>query len=402
MITDQEKLARVSKDLMLEEPFYGIFLIMLNKVWNKRIPTACVSRNTINFQLTINPEFWNTLETTHQKGLLKHELLHIGFFHITDFGHLKNKKIANLAMDCEINQYISSTMLPPGGILPSSFPELNLDLKAGTNYYYNQLLQGANDKSCPNLNNMLEAMGNGEETVIIKIGGSPSDVQLPNHGEWEEFEGLDEATVKLMKTQTENILKEVAQQVNKSRGIIPGEFAEILENIDCKEPPKFDWRGYLRRFTEGSQKVYTKKMRRKYNKRYEDNPGLKIKPKRHILVAIDTSGSVSTGELKEFMHEIAHIHKSGSEVTIVQADTAIKKISSYRRGDQFEVFGRGGTCFQPVINYYNEQSTRYTCLVYFTDGEAPSPDNARGRILWVLSSGSQDNTDLPGSTIKLN
>ncbi len=35
-------------------------------------------------------------------------------------------------------------------------------------------------------------------------------------------------------------------------------------------------------------------------KQFEDNPGLKIKQKQHILVAVDTSGSVSNDELKEF------------------------------------------------------------------------------------------------------
>jgi hypothetical protein len=35
---------------------------MLNKVWDKRrVPTAGVSKNGINYQLTINPEFWESL-----------------------------------------------------------------------------------------------------------------------------------------------------------------------------------------------------------------------------------------------------------------------------------------------------------------------------------------------------
>ena len=54
--------------------------------------------------------------------------------------------------------------------------------------------------------------------------------------------------------------------------------------------PKFDWKGYIRRFTGVSSKVYTKKIRRKENRRYSDNPGLKIKMKQHMLLAIDTSG----------------------------------------------------------------------------------------------------------------
>lgn len=68
-------LAKASKDLMWKEPFYGFFLIMLNKVWdNKRVPTAGVSKNGINYQLTINEDFWTELSENHRVGLLKHEL----------------------------------------------------------------------------------------------------------------------------------------------------------------------------------------------------------------------------------------------------------------------------------------------------------------------------------------
>lgn len=74
-LTKTESLSKTSKELMLREPFYGFFLLMLNKVWDeKRVPTACVSKNNINYQLTINPTFWESLEDKHRLGLLKHEL----------------------------------------------------------------------------------------------------------------------------------------------------------------------------------------------------------------------------------------------------------------------------------------------------------------------------------------
>lgn len=73
-MTKQESLAKASKNLMFKEPFYGIFLIMLNKVWDERVPTAGVSLNGINYQLTISEKFWTPLSELHQQGLLKHEL----------------------------------------------------------------------------------------------------------------------------------------------------------------------------------------------------------------------------------------------------------------------------------------------------------------------------------------
>jgi hypothetical protein len=70
-----QSLSKASKDLMLKEPYYGFFLIMLNKLWDaKRVPTAGVSKNGINYQLAINPEFWEELNEEQRLGILKHEL----------------------------------------------------------------------------------------------------------------------------------------------------------------------------------------------------------------------------------------------------------------------------------------------------------------------------------------
>ena len=54
----QDKLARASKTLILSEPFYGLFLIGLNKVFRKDLPTAGVSPKGIGIQLAINAEFF--------------------------------------------------------------------------------------------------------------------------------------------------------------------------------------------------------------------------------------------------------------------------------------------------------------------------------------------------------
>lgn len=377
-----ENLARVSKDLMFKEPFYGIFLIMLNKVWTKDIQTAGVGKNGINFQLYINEDFWSSLSNIHKMGLLKHELLHIAFSHVTEFEHLTNKDIRNIAMDIEINQYIDSTWLPEGACTIDSVMkefEIKLHKKQGTKYYYNELMK-IKDKI--------------PQSFIITISES--------HATWEEFNNLDEATKKLIEKQMEYIIKEISDQVEKSRGTIPSELTDLIERIKNQEPPKFDWRGYLRRFAGSSINIYTKKLRRKPNKRFEDNPGLKIKKRKHILIAVDTSGSVDNNELIEFFNEIDHIHKTGSDVTVIQCDAAIQCIEPYKPKLDIKIKGRGGTSFDPVIEYYNKNKEKYSCLVYLTDGEAPAPEKARGKMLWVMSSKSNINPNLIGPQIKLN
>lgn len=405
MKNKSEELAKASKDLMLKEAFYGLFLIMLNKQWSKKVPTAGVSRLGINYQLYLNEEFWDKLTPDQRIGLLKHELLHIAFFHITDYDHLSDKLIANIAMDIEINQYIDSIFLPPGPQLPETYPELNLEPKKGTKYYYDKLMEGKeNPGTCPNLDKMIDAAGEGQNSVQVSINGKGEvEVKLPDHGTWEEFDNLDEATKKLIKTQTEHILKEVVDQVTKSRGIIPGEMAEIIDKISQINPPKFNWRGYLRRFVGGSIKTFSKMSRQKPNFRFIENPGLKHKEKRHILVAVDTSGSVSTNELIEFLHEIHHISRTGTEVTLIQCDTAISHIGKFDPKKDFEIHGRGGTSFHPVTDYYDANKKKYNCLIYLTDGEAPAPEKCRGPVLWVISSQSQGlNKDLKGLQIQLN
>lgn len=387
MINIQDAVARTTKNLIFTEPFYGLFLIGINKKYTDALPTAGVSKHGIGMQLAINPNFFNELSEDHRFGLIKHELLHIAFGHLVIRDKYQNAKLFNIAADLEINQYILESKLPEGGLLLSSFPELNLPVKAGTKEYYDILSQAQQDGTSPSLDSLMDQM-NGE---------TPYD-----HATWDEFDDLSEAEKKLVQKQIEHQLKEVAETTIKKNGNIPGELSEVINRLMHVEPAKFDWKGYLRRFIGNSSIVYTKKLRRKYNKRYSGNPGLKIKFKNNILVGVDTSGSVNTDELKEFMSELCHMHKTGHKITVAQCDTNLNSVKEFNPKHNWEIHGRGGTDFQPVIDHFNENKGQYTALIYLTDGEAYAPENCPKNTLWVLSSISDMNDELPGKVIKLN
>ena len=387
----QQSLSKICKELMLKEPYYGFFLIMLNKLWGKIVPTAGVSKNGINYQLAINPEFWESLSDLHKLGLLKHELLHIAFGHLTTFFKFSDKRMANVAMDMEINQYISKDWLPEGGIDIDNYADLNLDRKAGCRYYYDKLKE-LQDKKNKDGSSGSEAM----DQLLDNIESG----NIPDHSTWEEFEDLSEAEKKLIDKQLQKVLGDAKEQTIKKRGTVPGEIEGVII-VEEILPPKFDWRGFIRRFTGVSTKVFTKKIRRKENRRFDDNPGLKVKMRQHMLLAIDTSGSVSDNELKEFMGEIHHIYKCGVDITIIQCDTTIKSIEPYTGKHEINVKGRGGTEFDPVIEYFNANLRKYTSLVYFTDGECYADVKPKGNTLWVLSERSSMNDSLPGKVIKL-
>jgi len=386
MTNIQDLVSRTTKTLIFTEPFYGLFLIGLNKQYIKNIPTAGVSKRNIGVQLSINPDYYTDLNEDHRYGLIKHELLHIAFGHLLIRDLYSDKKLFNIAADLEINQYIDSHRLPEGGLLLSSFPELKLPTKAGTKVYYELLEEAKEDGTCPSLDSLMNQMD----------GESPYC-----HSTWEDIEELPEADKKLLQKQVEHQLKESAEQTIKRQGNYPGELKDIIDKLLNIEPPKFNWKAYLRRFVGNSSIVYTKKLRRKYNKRYAANPGLKIKFKNHILVGVDTSGSVNNEELKEFFSELTHMHKTGHKITVAQCDTRLNKVEEFKPNKDWEIHGRGGTSFQPVVDHYNEKG-QYTALIYLTDGEAYSPENCPKNALWVHSSVSNINEELPGLKIKLN
>ena len=430
-MSKQDTLSKTSKDLMLKEPFYGIFLMKLNKHWSTRVPTAGVSKLNINYQLEINEKFWNSLSDAHKLGILKHELLHIAFSHLSTIFKFSDKRLANVAMDMEINQYIQKGWLPgddltkeqhdaivesvkekiqneqdtlteeqiaelmnsipPRGILIEDYADSNFDLKAGSRYYYDKLREAKEKKDKngtsgdKNLDDLLDQIAKGNE---------------PDHSTWDDFKDMSEAEEKLLNKQIQKLLSDAKEETLKKRGIVPGEIENVIE-VDEILPPKFDWRGYIRRFTGVSTRVYSKKIRRKENRKFPDSPGLKLKMKQHMLLAIDTSGSVSENELAEFMNEMHHIYKAGVDITVIQCDTKIHSIEPYKGELDLKIHGRGGTEFDPVIEYFNQHTKVYTSLVYFTDGECSTSIIPKGPTLWVLSEQSYMNKNLPGRTIKL-
>lgn len=370
------EVSSITKKLMLLEPFYGIFASSLNKVVRKDVPTAGVSKNNINYQLAVNEEFWASLDSDNKKiGLIKHELLHICFHHLVERDNFPDHKLHNIAADLEINQYIEPQYYPsPDLILLSSFPTLKLPEKAGTKEYYRLLQQAQQQGTSPELDSML------------------GDMDGDFHATWEEFDKLSDAEKQLVKSQIDHQIKEIVDELkkNNSMGNVPNELKDYIDSLYEIKPPSFDWKGYLRRFSSTSTKTYTKKTRRKLNKRYEENPALKIKTKKHILVGVDTSGSVGKDDLEEFFNEIYHIYKTGVQVSIAEGDTIIHNVYEYKGKVPEFVSGRGGTDMNPFVRYVNKHK-QYSNLIILTDGFIPERSvNTFKPLLTVLCSNGAD------------
>lgn len=371
-------LQKALKELLIVSSFYGIFLLSLRKEivnGNHPVKTAAVGPNGLNFTLYVNEDFWKKLSDKEQLAVLTHEVSHICFFHLTEHFKASNHKLMNIAMDASINQYIKN--LPDDCVTVESLSKQcgkNLELKRGAWYYYNELIDYANKNP--------EFMSQFND--------------IDSHDMWPGDE-MSEAERTLYDNQIKSRLKETADQVIKQAGNVPGELSSILEAIKNK-PPVFNWKRYFRRLIGNSITSEIQLTRMRPSKRFPDARGIRMKRKPNIMVAVDTSGSISQDDLRDFFSEIHHVWKTGVNVTVVEIDTKIQKIFEYKGNQSIQVSGRGGTDMTDAITYYKQHHDFSSCII-FTDGYLCTFDlPVCQSLIWVIAKGG-NKTKYPGQVI---
>lgn len=382
------KIERAYKRLLIENPFYGLFLLGLSKVINRSVETACVRKRGINCELVINPDYWETQDDTQQLNLLCHEVYHIVFQHMFLWDSFPNKDILGLATDCEVNSYLSN--LDNSWVVPSIW---NLPEKQGTKFYYEEIL-----KQDPPQQQQQHSNGGGSGDSQDNKDGMPQTKD--DHTQWgKDFQECSDAEKQLIQNQINQQIKTAAEQTIKMRGTIPSEMQEIVDELFKPKPRIFDWKSYFRRMLGSIYDINIKKTRRKESIRFPDSAGIKHKKKVSILVAVDTSGSVNDDELRDFFSEITYIYKTGARITILECDAKITANYEYTGKWTGKIHGRGGTDFQPVIDYYRKNMKDYAALVYFTDGECSISDNVPRDTIWVITSEGDHTKTYPGRTL---
>lgn len=108
-----------------------------------------------------------------------------------------------------------------------------------------------------------------------------------------------------------------------------------------------------------------------------------------ILAAVDVSGSINDAILSDFYSSINRIFRYGTvQIDICQFDAELGPVRPMNRASKdITIVGRGGTNYQPVINYILDHQTVYDGLIILTDGIAPNPELGKSQkfpILWVL------------------
>ncbi len=186
----------------------------------------------------------------------------------------------------------------------------------------------------------------------------------------------------------------MAAQVNeairnvKSWGSMPG---RLVEEIIASTKARVDYRKILAGFRASILSEKRKLTRMRPNRRFGfDAMGSRYDFTTRLLIGVDCSGSISKNDLKNFYSTINRFFKYGiKEIDVVQFDTKVGEVKTLlKASEHIKIVGRGGTNFQPFIDFVANHPEYDGALIY-TDGYAPAPKipaNMHTPLCWVLRS----------------
>lgn len=397
-----DELARTGIDLLLKEPFYAHVFGSLNKeVVGKGHPvdTLAVGLGHNALTLYVNAQFWDTqlTEPRYRYGVVKHEMMHLVFRHLFVREPFLDPMLLNVAFDLVVNQYVERALLPDDSIFLESFPSMALQPGQTWFYYYKKLedlRQGRGGS----------ASGSPDQEMLNNIRSDSHG--LERHQPWQEIRNRSELERDAVEMHVDSLLRTAHQRTSAHAwGAMPGEVREILDQLLLRPAPELNWRLVLRLFAESAAKTHLKNTIKRPSKRYGTVPGLKIRRRQRLLVALDTSGSIGQDDLNTFFNEIFHLWRAGAQVDILEADTKVYRRYAYRGTTPEVVTGRGGTDFNDALESANRDHP--DGFIYFTDGYAARPHILpRIPVLWVLTKRGLEPkqrawAELPGRKIKM-
>ncbi len=370
--------------LVFQEPFYGHILQSISRGFSKSIKTAAVSINNNIIKLIINEDYFrNELNENERVAVIKHEVLHLVFKHLFRNKKYQNKRyLYNVAADLVVNQYIGKWKLPDNAVTLDKFPDLQLEGHESLEYYIEEL---SNIES-----NQIE--------IILE------NLFYDSHSFWDDNDEHSGFDTEITSCKIDRIIVDSFDKASNqsSFGNLPNDVIQQILKIKLSYRTNIDWRRSLRLFSQNSIRSNVKLTYKRTSKRFNIRPGIKINKSNKLLLAIDTSGSISEEELMVFFSEIQKIYNAGAEIDILECDAKVQEFYKFNGKIPNSVNGRGGTDFDPVFQFLNESKLNYDGCIYLTDGYGPKPlIKSKTKLLWVVNSDSETSHLINGKVIKL-
>jgi predicted metal-dependent peptidase len=178
-----------------------------------------------------------------------------------------------------------------------------------------------------------------------------------------------------------------AQQAMQA-GKLGGALARMVEHM---LQPQLPWRNLLAAFMNATARDdynYLRPSRREGEAIFPSLRSGEI----DVVVALDTSGSVSDKEMGEFLAEINAIKgQVRARVTLHACDAMLADDGPwlFEPWDEFtlprEFKGGGGTAFAPVFDWLQAEDRRPDLLLYFTDADGEFPEQEPNfPVIWLI------------------
>lgn len=385
------------------------------------VPTAMATKRRIVFGKTFASRLGNAQEVGF---VLAHEIMHFASGHPQRMERYMNSGLydrpfnpglANTCMDALINGILIEDRIGTMpkrdgkviGITPSNFAiefqigQGKIDLDMLWEDLYKLVLDEG--KAPPPPQGSGAGAGDGQGGDGQGAGGGMGNDVRPDvdadgtggeHGP--DPEPMTEGEAKALASAISNAAKQAG---NKAR--------HLSRALDKWTEPQVDWQEVLPAFVVRSagqtDQDWSRPRRSQWAGRgmyYPRDTGVTTAP---ILFGIDTSGSVSRGELQAYLSEFAYIATEvGCEAIVAMpCDAQVHDVHIWRDGDgdvedwlldvAAKLVGGGGTEFGPVFTMGDkvaaEEGFDYSCCVFFSDGYPMGwPREWHKPTLWCFTS----------------
>ncbi len=315
-------------------------------------------------------------------GLLLHEILHVMLGHCDLRYRRLDVVVRNLAADLTVNELIKDP-LPKEGIFLQEYQKIIPGLERYQStieryeiiskwYKHNaRLLPPAIAEKLEEItrsDEIISALGKSEESLLKILKDVINKINLPN-----EEKGIIEDD--LRKKRSINSESQVEEYRINDRSSLHHNYCYELKH-------------YL---TSSIKKSYLTTTLKRPNRRFPDMvgiiPGKKYMSRNyHLLVGIDTSGSMTENEFAMIERELQWMQNVTKNITIVECDSAIRRTYDFE-GTLSSVYGRGNTNLEDIFSYKDKNKKHDPIIVIFTDGFIEKLENKKinYETIWVLT-----------------
>ena len=380
-LSAEQRIERTHVQLMKHKNF-ALFsgLFMIGKVEVKD-DTKSGTAETNGLDVIYDREFINRLTDKQLAFLILHENMHKAYRHLIVWQKLykENGHLANLACDYVINLQIADYD-PSGEVVEMPTDEDGnvmgcIDEKyrgMDAHQVYNELVKKYGKDAGKT---KIFVVGNGEGEG--KNGHSSSDDgDLPEGFDEHDWEGAQSAS----KEEQEQQAKEIESALRQGSILVGKMGGNVSRGISEMLVPKIDWKEALREFvksvTQGKDKTSWRRLHKRYlasdlimPSSYSENVG-------SIIIGIDTSGSIGSAELNQFLSEVKSICEevSPEAIDLLYWDTHVAQRETYTNNElasltsETKPAGGGGTDPTCVPKFMAKHNIRGECLLMLTDG----------------------------------